>query len=111
MPRLSDGDTLRVGAGWIMRTSRLAVLVLGTMALAGAAGITPAAADYDYPWCAQGPDLGYPGECAYQTFEQCQASVSGRYLACGENPRFLFRQPPPPSPRRDHRRHRTVYPD
>jgi hypothetical protein len=93
-----------------MRASRLAMLVLGTVTLAGAASIKPASADpYDYPWCAQGPSLGYPGECAYQTYEQCLASVSGRYLYCGENPRFLFREPPPP--RRYQRRHRTVYPD
>ena len=96
-----------------MRISRLAMLVLGTMTLAGAASVKPASADpYDYPWCAQGPSLGYPGECAYQTYDQCSASVSGRYLSCGENPRFLFREPPPPPPpRRHHRRHRHAYPD
>jgi hypothetical protein len=95
-----------------MRASGLAMLVLGTVTLAGAASITPASADpYDYPWCAQGPSLGYPGECAYRTYEQCLASVSGRYLYCGENPRFLFSEPPPPPPRRYQRRHRTVYPD
>lgn len=95
-----------------MRTSRLAILVLGTMTLAALAGIDRASADpYDYPWCAQGPSLGYPGECAYRTYDQCLASVSGRYLACGENPRFLFRaqlQPEqPPAYRHGHRhRHR-----
>ncbi|MDH2386014.1 DUF3551 domain-containing protein [Bradyrhizobium sp. CER78] len=95
-----------------MRTSQMTMLVLGAMTLAGVASITPASADpFDYPWCAQGPSLGYPGECAYRTYEQCLASVSGRFLACGENPRFLFSEPPPPSPRRHQRRHRTVYPD
>ena len=60
-----------------MRASQMAMLVLGAMTLAGAASIRPAAADpYDYPWCAQGPSLGYPGECAYQTYDQCLASVS-----------------------------------
>lgn len=92
-----------------MRASQMAMLVLGAMTLAGAASIRPAAADpYDYPWCAQGPSLGYPGECAYQTYDQCLASVSGRYLACGENPRFLFRaqlEPEQPRPYR-HRHHR-----
>ncbi|WP_407167552.1 DUF3551 domain-containing protein [Bradyrhizobium sp. ORS 111] len=82
-----------------MRTSRLAMLAAGAVMFTGVAGIGPASADpYDYPWCAQGPSLGYPGECAYQTYEQCLASVSGRYLYCGENPRFLFREPPPPRP-------------
>ena len=46
-----------------MRTSQMAMLVLGAMTLAGTASVTPASADpYDYPWCAQGPSLGYPGE-------------------------------------------------
>ncbi|WP_198964512.1 DUF3551 domain-containing protein [Bradyrhizobium sp. C9] len=96
-----------------MRASQMAMLVLGAMTLAGAASIRPAAADpYDYPWCAQGPSLGYPGECAYRTYQQCLASVSGRFLACGENPRFLFReqlepeQPPPYRHGHRHRHHR-----
>lgn len=68
-----------------MRTSRLAMLVAGAVMLTGIASISPASADaYDYPWCAQGPSLGYPGECAYRTYEQCLASVSGRYLYCGK---------------------------
>ncbi|WGR94535.1 DUF3551 domain-containing protein [Bradyrhizobium sp. ISRA443] len=91
-----------------MRTSRLAMLVAGAVMLTGIASISPASADaYDYPWCAQGPSLGYPGECAYRTYEQCLASVSGRYLYCGENPRFLFREPP--EPRRYYRRHARPY--
>ncbi|WP_223971736.1 DUF3551 domain-containing protein [Bradyrhizobium sp. RD5-C2] len=91
-----------------MRASQMAMLFLGAMTLAGAASISPAAADpYDYPWCAQGPSLGYPGECAYQTYDQCLASVSGRFLACGENPRFLFREQLEPEQPRPHRhRHR-----
>ncbi|WP_426438049.1 DUF3551 domain-containing protein [Bradyrhizobium genosp. P] len=55
----------------------------------------------------RGPSFGYPGECMYQTYEQCPASVSGRYLSCGENPRFLFREQAraqaQPQPRRRHR--------
>ncbi|WP_082076996.1 DUF3551 domain-containing protein [Bradyrhizobium sp. LTSPM299] len=95
-----------------MRLSRLAVLALGAMMLTGVANIAPAWADpNDYPWCAQGPSWGYPGECMYQTFEQCEASVSGQYLACGENPRFLFREQSQfqslPQPHR--RRHRHVH--
>jgi hypothetical protein len=91
-----------------MRLSRLAVLALGAVTLAGFASIAPASADpYDYPWCARGPSFGYPGECMYQTYEQCQVSVSGQYLACGENPRFLFREQshsePQPRPRRRYR--------
>jgi hypothetical protein len=71
----------------------LTVLAAGTATLAGSA---PAAA-YDYPWCVQGKDVGYPGDCSYTTYQQCQASASGRYASCGINPRFAFRaQPQPP---------------
>jgi hypothetical protein len=93
-----------------MRLSRLVMLALGAATLAGFANVTPASADpYDYPWCAQGPSLGYPGECAYRTYEQCLASVSGRYLACGENPRFLFREQSQSEPQ-PRWRHRHVHP-
>jgi hypothetical protein len=82
-----------------MRVARLLLLGLGASAVAVLAGGVPASADpYDYPWCAQGPSYGYPGECMYQNLEQCQASVSGQYLACGQNPRFLFGEKPQPQP-------------
>lgn len=88
-----------------MRKTRLALLaLLGATMTAGLASGGPARADYDYPWCIQGGDYDYPGECAYQTREQCLASVSGRKGYCGENPRFLFPKPPPqPQPRRPSR--------
>ena len=86
-----------------MRTSRLAMLMLGVISVAGLAGTAPAVAGaapavadpYDYPWCLQGKETGYPGACFYQTYEQCQASASGRHVYCGINPRFAFNQAPP----------------
>ena len=71
---------------------------LAAIALSGFAGVTPAAAR-DYPWCAQGGEYDYPGECAYSTYEQCQASVSGRLLYCDRNPRFAYGQVQPLQPR------------
>ena len=68
--------------------------VLGIVIVAGIVGAVPAAAG-DYPWCAQGGEYGYPGECAYRTYHQCQASVSGRLLFCGPNPRVAYGQPQP----------------
>ena len=53
--------------------------------------VTPAAAR-DYPYCLQGRGPGYPGECSYVSFEQCQASASGRNASCGVNPRAAFAQ-------------------
>ena len=91
-----------------MRTLQLALPALAAMVLAGFATTTPAAAR-DYPWCAQGGEYDYPGECAYSTYEQCQASVSGRLLFCDRNPRILFNQAQPPQPR-PHRRVRPAAP-
>ena len=76
-----------------MRRAQLALAALAATVLAGIAGIGPARADIDYPWCIQNGDFGYPGDCAYQTREQCLTSASGRKGYCGENPRFLFRKP------------------
>ena len=55
-----------------------AQFVLGTIVLVWLAGGSPARADYDYAWCIQNSEYGYPGDCSYQTREQCQMSASGR---------------------------------
>ena len=73
----------------IMRTIIviLALLAAGTAAIAGAASPV----SYDYPWCLMGGELGYSGDCSYQTRDQCLASASGRsILSCALNPRLLF---------------------
>ena len=71
-----------------------AQFVLGTIFLAGLVGVEPARADY--LWCIQDSEFGYPGDCAYQTREQCLASLSGRKGYCGENPGALFGRPSQP---------------
>ena len=63
--------------------------VSGIIMLLGLIGTGPARADY--PWCIQNSEFGYPGECTYQTHEQCLASLSGRKGYCGENPSVLFK--------------------
>lgn len=90
-----------------MNKMQLALAALGAMLLTGFAGTGPAAAR-DYPWCAQGGEFDYPGECAYSTYEQCQASVSGRLLYCGPNPFVAYGQAPQPQPRR-RARHAAPY--
>ena len=75
----------------IMRTivAILALLTAGTAAIAGSA--TPVS--HDYPWCLKGGDLGYSGDCSYETRDQCLASASGRWiLHCDVNRRLLFEQ-------------------
>jgi hypothetical protein len=76
----------------IMRTmlAILALLAAGTTAaFAGPASAYPVS--YDYPWCVMGGELGYSGDCSYQTRAQCLASASGRWnLLCDVNRRLLF---------------------
>jgi hypothetical protein len=58
-----------------------------------AAGTAANAGSYDYPWCVYGGELGYSGDCSYETREQCLASASGRSnVICKENRRLLFQQ-------------------
>jgi hypothetical protein len=67
----------------------LALVAGGTAAIAGSASPV----SYDYPWCLKGGDLGYSGDCSYETQAQCLASASGRWiLHCDVNRRLLFEQ-------------------
>jgi len=51
-------------------------------------GMPPAAAR-DYPFCIKGCDFGSGrGDCSFSTYQQCQASASGRDAWCAENPYF-----------------------
>jgi hypothetical protein len=85
-----------------MRKLTLALLAFTAASAATFATSAPAAA-YDYPWCVQGRDMGYPGDCSYSTYAQCQASASGRYAYCGMNPRTAYGQMPVPGGRRYYR--------
>jgi hypothetical protein len=68
----------------------LALLAAGTTA-ASAGSASAAPVSYDYPWCVMGGELGYSGDCSYQTRDQCLASASGRWnLYCDVNRRLLF---------------------
>jgi Protein of unknown function (DUF3551) len=82
-------------AKWMM----LAVLVSG----AAMFGDTTPAAAYDHPWCLQGRGVGIPGDCSYDTYEQCMTTASGRDLYCNVNPRTAFDRRAQPYPRRYYR--------
>ena len=81
-----------------MRKAMLIMLAVTAAGIGSTLGAAPAAAR-DYPWCAQGKGYGVPGDCSYQTYQQCQASVSGRDLFCNVNPRVAFQQQQPDSRR------------
>ncbi|WP_213772520.1 DUF3551 domain-containing protein [Bradyrhizobium sp. dw_78] len=87
-----------------MRGLVAALVTAGGLAMLGA---TPAAAyGTRYPFCIQG--MEYPGlsGCTYTSYEQCQATASGRFLQCIENPYYV----PEGVPRRNRGHVRPVHP-
>ena len=78
-----------------MRTAILAVLAAS--ALSGLGAAPAAAVGTRYPFCLQGqehPGLSY---CTFTSYEQCQATASGRFLYCIANPYYVSEGEPPPS--------------
>jgi hypothetical protein len=76
-----------------MRKAILAVLAASGLAALGAA---PAeAVGTRYPFCLQGDE--YPGlsHCTFTSYEQCQATASGRFLYCIANPYYIGESEPP----------------
>ncbi len=78
----------------MMRSATWAILVFAALGSGWFAGAASAASfdPYDYPWCIQGREEGYPGYCGFQTYAQCQAAASCRDAGCGYNPRLAFSQ-------------------
>jgi hypothetical protein len=69
----------------VMRRSLWALIALGGMAAINAA---PAAAG-NFPFCIKGCDFGGgAGDCSFSTYQQCQATASGRDATCAANPYF-----------------------
>ncbi|WP_454619299.1 DUF3551 domain-containing protein [Bradyrhizobium cenepequi] len=86
---------------------RKVILVLSAAAAIGSFGTTPAAAvGTRYPFCIQGNEQPGLSNCTFTSYEQCQATASGRFLYCIPNPfyagngngRRASRRPPPPPP-------------
>jgi Protein of unknown function (DUF3551) len=68
-----------------MRGSLWALMAIGMMAAIDA---LPAAAR-DMPFCIKGCDFGgSAGDCSFSTYQQCQATASGRDATCAANPYF-----------------------
>ena len=81
--------------------------ILAGIAAAGFAswGTAPAqAVGAGYPFCIQGDEFPGLSNCTYTSYQQCQASASGRFLSCIQNPYF-----DPEAGSRTSRRGRPVY--
>ncbi|MBB5046350.1 hypothetical protein HNR60_001095 [Rhodopseudomonas rhenobacensis] len=87
-----------------MRAALLALLALGAVS---AIDTTPAEAR-DYPFCIKGKDYAQVlGDCSFSTYQQCQATASGRYAYCDTNPYYSFGAvEQEPQPRRSRRHYR-----
>jgi hypothetical protein len=69
-----------------MRNVILAVLAVGGLAMAGSA---PAqAVGTRHPFCLQGNDSPGLSNCTFNSYPQCEATASGRFLYCIANPYF-----------------------
>jgi hypothetical protein len=68
-----------------MRRCLSALTAVGIIALSGAA---PAIAA-EFPFCIKGCDFGGgAGDCSFVSYQQCQATASGRDAYCAANPYF-----------------------
>ena len=84
-----------------MRKLLLALTLVGAASTISA---LPAAAR-DYPFCIKGCDFGSGrGDCSFSTYQQCQASASGRDAWCAENPYFSAKAELLPDPSRQSKR-------
>jgi hypothetical protein len=73
-----------------MRTLFLAALT--TSVTIFATGVTPVAAS-EYRYCLQGDDYAGAGDCGFTSYQQCQATASGRTAYCAANPYLAAANP------------------
>jgi Protein of unknown function (DUF3551) len=70
-----------------MRRAILGLLTAGGLAALG--GAPAEAVGTRYPFCITGPDQPGLSNCTFTSYEQCQATASGRLLSCIENPYYV----------------------
>jgi hypothetical protein len=74
---------------------RAILVFLAAIGLA-ALGASPAAAvGTRYPFCIQGDEQPGLSNCTFTSYEQCQATASGRRLWCIANPYYVGTREPP----------------
>jgi hypothetical protein len=90
-----------------MRNVILALLAASGLAMVGTA---PASAvGTRYPFCIQGDEFPGLSNCTFASYEQCQATASGRRLYCIANPYYNAAGEPRGYQGRNHRTS-SVYP-
>jgi hypothetical protein len=73
----------------MMRVLLLAAAAVGAMVTIST--MSTSAEARDYPFCMKGEHyLGGLGDCSFETYQQCQASASGRRAYCDANPYFGY---------------------
>jgi hypothetical protein len=77
-----------------MRRAILALLAAGGLAALGA--VPAEAVGTRYPFCIQGNEQPGLSNCTFTSYEQCQATASGRLLTCIANPFYVGETAPPP---------------
>ena len=91
-----------------MRNLVLALLSAGGLAMLGAAPAEAVGARY--PYCLQGNEIPALSQCTFTSYEQCQATASGRFLQCIENPYYNPGADNDPRAYRGRDRAQPVYP-
>jgi len=71
-----------------MKGLALAAMALGALGATQLMTAQPAAAQVEYPYCKQGAQQGYPGNCNFVSFESCRYSAQGTGGNCVANPRY-----------------------
>jgi len=65
----------------------LVALLTTTLLASAVCALASTAASAQSSYCARGCDFG-SGDCSYSSYQQCQASVSGRVGWCDANPEY-----------------------
>ena len=107
-----DGPSMMMTNGSVVEIQMRRV-ILALLAASGLAalGVQPAeAVGRRYPFCIQGEDHPGLSNCTFVSYEQCQASASGRRLYCIENPFYVGDSDGPPAYRGRGRQLPPAYP-
>ncbi|KIZ45878.1 MULTISPECIES: DUF3551 domain-containing protein [Rhodopseudomonas] len=73
-----------------MRKLILAALAVGAIGGSQLMSTAPAQASVTYPYCIQGAQGGYPGDCSYRSFTDCMRTADGKGGNCVANPRYAY---------------------